>query len=90
MFVLLFGAGRFDDCFGDVIFTTVVKLQMKGISDEEKIQEEIQKTQKERIERLVEIMLKKIKKFEEGEGVGKSSTISSFSQNSSFLTSLIT
>jgi curved DNA-binding protein CbpA len=69
MFVLLFGAGRFDDCFGDVIFTTVVKLQMKGITDEDKLQEEIQKSQKERVDRLVEIMLKKIKKFEAGEGV---------------------
>jgi predicted acetyltransferase len=66
LFSMLFGGGKFDDCFGEMSFATIIDLQMSGIINEDELMEKMKNKQDDRINNLKTALVEKIKLAETG------------------------
>ena len=73
MFILLFGAGAFDDVFGEISFAEMADMEEGMMEEEEESEaaeeqrmEKMLKREKEKIERLVRVLGDKIALYVDG------------------------
>jgi curved DNA-binding protein CbpA len=66
LFKMIFGCGSFDDIFGELNFVGIFDMNPELMSDEE-IMKNLEKKNKERKDKLMEFLLKKLNPFIDGE-----------------------